>query len=186
MIDIGLHSSQLAVDMLQQTEIYQGIQDRFKALDDKVRDNKVHLYKFFNDKVYTPVKSNLYVIYDRSTQVLSFLMKVVLEQQQKLREYLAKHYENVNVLINDNWMRLDFNKDGQVSIEDIKIGAQELFDFLRNFDYLQAATEIKSSLYQEAIKYMKKDLNNGSPGHAKTPASQTSDSIEMDDVVIRN
>ncbi len=133
--------------MLQQTDIYQGIQDRFKALDDKVRDNKVHLYKFFNDKVYTPVKSNLYVIYDRSTQVLSFLMKVVLEQQQKLREYLAKHYENVNVLINDNWMRLDFNKDGQVSIEDIKIGAQELFEFLRNFDYLQAATEIKSSLY---------------------------------------
>ena len=25
LIDIGLHSSQLAVDMLQQTEIYQGI-----------------------------------------------------------------------------------------------------------------------------------------------------------------
>lgn len=123
LIDIGLHSSQLAVDMLQQTEIYQGIQERFKVLDDKVRDNKVQLYKFINDKVVTPVKSNLYVIYDRSTQVLSFLMKVVLEQQQKLREYLAKHYENVNVLINDNWMRLDFNKDGQVSIEDIKIGA---------------------------------------------------------------
>ncbi len=59
----------------------------------------------------------------------------------------AKHYEN---------MRLDFNKDGQVSIEDIKIGAQELFEFLKNFDFLQAATEIKSSLYQEAIKYMKK------------------------------
>lgn len=83
-------------------------------------------------------------------------------------------------------MRLDFNKDGQVSIDDIKVGAQELFEFLKNFDYLQAATEIKSSLYQEAIKYMKKDLKNGSPGHAKTPVSQTSDSIEMDDVVIRN
>ena len=90
------------------------------------------------------------------------------------------------MLINDSWMRLDFNKDGQVSIEDIKIGAQELFEFLRNFDYLQAATEIKSSLYQEAIKYMKKDLNHGSPRYTKAPVSQTSDSIEMDDVVIRN
>lgn len=98
--------------MLQQTEIYQGLQERFKVLDDKVRDNSVQLYKFFNDKVYTPVKSNLYVIYDRSTQVLSFLMEVVLEHQQKLREYLGKHYENVHVLIRDNWMRLDFNKDG--------------------------------------------------------------------------
>lgn len=135
------------MELVQSTEIYQGLQDRFKVLDDKVRDNSVQLYKFFNDRVYTPVKSNLYVIYDRSTQVLSFLMEVVHEHQQKMREYLAKHYENVHVLFRDNWMRLDFNKDGQVSIEDIKTGAQELFEFLRNFDYLQAATEIKSSLY---------------------------------------
>ena len=144
LIDIGLHSSQLAVDLLQQTELYQGIQERFKTLDEKVRDNKVQLYKFFNDRVYTPVKSNLYVIYDRSTQVLSFLMEVVHEHQQKLRDYLSKHYENVHVLFRDNWMRLDFNKDGQVSIDDIKTGAQELFEFLKSFDYLQAATDIKS------------------------------------------
>ena len=59
--------------------------------------------------------------------MLSFLMEVLSENQQKLREYLAKHYENVTVLIRDNWMRLDFNKDGHVSIEDIKQGANELF-----------------------------------------------------------
>ncbi len=59
-----------------------------------------------------------------------------------------------------------------MSIDDIKVGAQELFEFLKSFDYLQAATEIKSSLYQEAIKYMKKDLTNGaSPGHAKSSLS---------------
>jgi hypothetical protein len=133
-------------------------------LDDKVRDNKVQLFQFINDRVYTPIKSNLYVIYDRSTQVLSFLMQVVLEHQQKLREYLVKHYENVQVLIRDNWMRLDFNKDGHVSIDDIKLGASELYEFLKNFDYLQAATDIKSSLYQEAIKYMKKDLTGDAAG----------------------
>ena len=60
---------------------------------------------------------------------------------------MVKHYENVTVLIRDNWMRLDFNKDGHVSIEDIKAGAHELLEFLRNFDYLSKATEIKSSLY---------------------------------------
>ncbi len=59
-----------------------------------------------------------------------------------------------------------------MSIDDIKVGAQELFEFLKSFDYLQAATEIKSSLYQEAIKYMKKDLIIGtSPGHAKSSHS---------------
>lgn len=88
-------------------------------------------------------------------------MEVIIEHQAKLREYLAKHYDNVTVIIKENWMRLDFNKDGQVSIEDVKQGAQELFEFLRNFDYLQKATEIKSSLYSEAIKYIKRDLNGG-------------------------
>lgn len=124
-----------------------------------MRDGGVQLYKFISDKLYTPLSSNLYVIYDRSTHVLSFLMEVLLEHQHKLREYIAKHYENVTVLIRDNWMRLDFNKDGHVSIEDIKQGAQDLLEFLKSFDYLTKATEIKSSLYQEAIKYMKRDLN---------------------------
>lgn len=138
----------------------------------------MHLYKFFNDRVYTPLKSNLYVIYDQSTQIMSFLMEVVLEKQHALHEYLSKHYENVQVLIRDNWMRLDFNRDGHVSVEDVKKSAQELFDFLKNFDYLQAASEIKSSLYQEAIKYMKKDLSETSSG-SKRPSH---DAIEMEDI----
>lgn len=29
-----------------------------------------------------------------------------------------------------------------------------------NYDYFQRATEIKSKLYQEAIKYMKRDLQD--------------------------
>lgn len=71
---------------------------------------------------------------------------------------MQKHYENVQVIISNNWMRLDFNQDGHVTIEDLKKGAQELYDFLKNYDYFAKATEIKSTLYQEAIKYMKKDL----------------------------
>ena len=87
-------------------------------------------------------------------------MQVVIEKQQVLREYLAKNYENVQVLVKENWMRLDFNRDGHVSIEDIKESAMELFEFLKNFDYLQAATDIKSQLYHEAIKFMQKDLSS--------------------------
>ena len=106
------------------------------------------------------------------------MMQVVIEKQTALREYLAKNYENVQVLIKENWMRLDFNKDGHVSVDDIKQSAQELFEFLKSFDYLQAATSIKSSLYQEAIKYMKKDL--GSEQQRKRVSS--GDVIEMDDL----
>ena len=132
---------------MQNTATYQSVQERIAGLEKQVKEGSVQLYKFLNDRVYTPVESNLYVIYDKSSHMLSFLMEVLLENQQKIKEYLSKHYENVTVLLRDNWMRLDFNKDGHVSIDDIKQGAQELLEFLRNFDYLQKATEIKSSLY---------------------------------------
>ena len=178
LIDIGLYSSQLGLELVKekQSDVVSNLQDRVKTLDDQVRAGKVQLYKFFNDRVYTPLKSNLYVIYDGSTQILTFMMQVVIEKQTALREYLAKNYENVQVLIKENWMRLDFNKDGHVSIDDIKQGAQELFEFLKSFDYLQAATTIKSSLYQEAIKYMKKDL-----GSDQKKRVTSGDVIEMDD-----
>lgn len=55
-------------------------------------------------------------------------------------------------------MRLDFNNDGKVSAEDLKRAFLELFEFMRNFEYFNKAIEIKSSLYQEAIKLMKRDL----------------------------
>jgi hypothetical protein len=40
-------------------------------------------------------------------------------------------------LIKKNWIRLDFNQDGHVSVDDIKHGAKEIFEFLKIFEYLQ-------------------------------------------------
>jgi hypothetical protein len=159
LIDIGLHTSQLTLELVQQSSPYQHLQERISSLEQQVSDGKVQLYRFISDKLVTPLSSNLYVIYDKATHTLSFLMEVLLEHQQKVREYLARNYENVTVLIRDNWLRLDFNKDGQVSIEDIKKSAHELLEFLKKSDYLSAVTEIKSSLYEEAIRYMKKEVN---------------------------
>jgi hypothetical protein len=60
----------------------------------------------------------------------------------------------VQVFISDNWLRLDFNRDGHVSTEDLRRAVHELYDFMRNYNYFNKATEIKSKLYNEAIKYM--------------------------------
>lgn len=57
-------------------------------------------------------------------------------------------------------MRLDFNHDGHVSYDDLKKGVHELYDFMVNYNYYLKAHEIKSKLYNEAIKYMKRDLAN--------------------------
>ncbi len=76
-----------------------------------------------------------------------------------MAEYIREHYENVTVLLLDNWMRLDFNNDGHVSMEDLRKGMTELYEFMVSYDYFQKATEIKSNLYHQAIKFMKKEVN---------------------------
>ena len=51
-------------------------------------------------------------------------------------------------------MRLDFNNDGSVSVDDLKKSMIQLYDFLRNFDIIEATTTIKSKLYTDGISYM--------------------------------
>jgi hypothetical protein len=66
-------------------------------------------------------------------------------------------------------MKLDFNKDGHVTAEDLKKGAQELYEFMMNYEYFQKATEIKNKLYHEAIKYMKGEIQNDQKKRQETP-----------------
>ena len=118
------------------------------------------MYHYLNENVVNPLKANLYVIYDQGSNYISIMVKILKENQTKLAEYVQEHYDNVTVALLDNWMRLDFNQDGHVSMEDLKIAVHELYEFLMNYDYFQKATEIKSTLYHQAIKFMKKDVSN--------------------------
>lgn len=83
------------------------------------------------------------------------LVKVLRERQASLVEYIAKTYSNVTVFVQDNWLRLDFNQDGSVSIEDLRKGLGQLYEFLKSYDYIEATTRIKSQIYEEAQKYIK-------------------------------
>lgn len=56
-----------------------------------------------------------------------------------------------------SWMRLDFNQDGKVDVDDIRKSLQSLYEFLKKFDYIQATQQITSTVYEEAQRYMKKN-----------------------------
>lgn len=57
-------------------------------------------------------------------------------------------------------MRLDFDKNGEVSVDDLKSSMVGLYDFLKNFDVIETTTQIKGKLYQDAITYMQNELEN--------------------------
>ena len=94
-------------------------------------------------------------------------------------EYIRTHYENVTIIIKDNWMKLDFYRN--MTKEEIKSTIVGLYDFMRNYDYFEKLSEIKSSIYEEAIKYMKNDLEKDKHGkHSKSDDDTQTDQLDED------
>ena len=52
-----------------------GIEKRVKS----TADQSVELYKYMNDKVYCPLKNNVYVIYDQGSKYISVMIEVIKE-----------------------------------------------------------------------------------------------------------
>lgn len=56
-------------------------------------------------------------------------------------------------------MRLDFvDNDGKISKDELQNSMYGLYDFLKNYDLIEKTTQIKGKLYEDAINYMQKEL----------------------------
>lgn len=84
------------------------------------------------------------------------LLEVVSQKNRtELIEYVKRTYSNVIIYVQEQWVRLDFNQDGKVDFEDVRLSLQKFYEFLRNYDYIQASQKISSAVYEEAQKYLK-------------------------------
>lgn len=107
------------------------------------------------------VNQRVVLYIDEASNFVGLLIKVLKERQDQLVEYVNKTYSNVTLFVHENWLRLDFNKDGTVSIEDMRQALTQLYEFLKNYDYIEASTRIKSSIYLEAQKLIKSTKQTG-------------------------
>lgn len=56
-------------------------------------------------------------------------------------------------------MRLDFvDNSGKISKDELQNSMYGLYDFLKEYDYIEKTTQIKGKLYEDAITYMQKEL----------------------------
>ena len=97
------------------------------------------------------------LFYDEATNFVGMLIAVLSDRQEELVAYVRRTYDNVQVFVKDNYLRLDFNKDGAVSMDDLRESLHKFYDFLKSYDYIEATTKIKSSLYDQAVGLMKRD-----------------------------
>lgn len=88
------------------------------------------------------------VFYDEARGRVGMLLEILADRQGELVKYIQETYDDLRVIVEDNWMRLDFDEDGKVGIDDIREALKKLVAFLREFDYLNATASISNSLYQ--------------------------------------
>lgn len=67
----------------------------------------------------------------------------------------------MTVFIHDSWMRLDFNHDGNVGVDDLTLTLSKFYEFLKNYDYIEATTRIKSEIYAQAQKLYREQPAEG-------------------------
>ena len=99
--------------------------------------------------------------YDEASTFVGMLIRVLSDRQDELVKYVRSTYSNVTVFVHDNWLRLDFNKDGSVSAEDLRKNLKEFYDFLKNYHYVEETMRISSSLYDEAKKLIRSEKKSG-------------------------
>ena len=100
----------------------------------------------------------MFFLYDSTQNRVTSYINCITDKHAKVKEYVENTYNKVQVTISGSWMRLDFDHDGSVSIEDMKKSMFSLYDFLKNYDVIEKTTDIKSKLYTDAIKYMQTEL----------------------------
>ena len=88
------------------------------------------------------------------------MINVLSERQEELVAYIRRTYSNVQVFMHDNYLRLDFNQDGSVSMEDLRSSLTQFYEFLKSYDYIQETTRISSDLYTKAVGMIKREGNS--------------------------
>lgn len=75
----------------------------------QVRKEGEKIYHYLNDKVYSPLRKNLYIIIDEAKDIVQVFIHILFDQQEKMASYIRSNYKNIQVIVSENWMRLDFN-----------------------------------------------------------------------------
>ena len=82
------------------------------------------------------VNQQLVVVYSEVRNFVSMVIKLAQEKHDQILAYVKKTYSNVKIYSLNGWMRLDFNKDGKVDLDDLRLSLGKFYEFLKSYDYI--------------------------------------------------
>lgn len=144
LLDLWLYEGSKGLGYIQASKAYQ-LTDPYVKYVEKYESMKGRSTEFLNQLEQLPKKVVLY--YDEATNFVGMLIRVLNERQEELVDYVRRTYSNVHVFVQDNYLRLDFNEDGSVGMEDLRLSLTQFYEFLKSYDYIEATSRISSTLY---------------------------------------
>ena len=86
----------------------------------------------------------MFFLYDTASMKVTSYISVITTKHEEINNYVKKTYTATQVTISGTWIRLDFDHDGTVSVDDLKKSMLGLYEFLKNFDVIETTTQVKS------------------------------------------
>ena len=133
LLDLWLYEGSKGLDYIKASKAYQ-LSDPYVHYVDKYEAVKSKSQEVLTSLEQLPKKVVVY--YDDATNFVGMLIRVLSERQDELIAYVRRTYSNVQVFMQNNYLRLDFNQDGSVSMEDLRTSLIQFYDFLKSYDYI--------------------------------------------------
>ena len=156
LVDLWLYEGSKGLAYLRETSVYKRTDDylHYDALYEQFTTKSVVV----SDQVLarlTRANQQLVMWVDETRNFVGMLIKVVQDRQAGVVDYVRKTYSSTQVFVHENWMRLDFNNDGAVSLDDLRTSLVKFYDFLKKYDYIEATVRIRSTVYEQAVKVIR-------------------------------
>ena len=148
--------------------------DAIINFDDKfaiVQKHSLDLYVLVGNKM-EPIFNQVFFMYDSVLKRITAFINVAFDKQEKIIKYVNETYSCVTIQAKEQWLRLDFDKDETVSVDDLKNSMYTLYEFLKNYSVLDEMSFIKCKLYSQAIEYMKAELQDKKKQNKRSSSKQ--------------
>ena len=120
-----------------------------------VRESAVSTKQVLEDYILK-MKDNMILVFHTGMKSYSvFLSNIKAQDLDKLWNILKTKYSGFVGYTKGCWLRLDFDKSGDVSVEDVRQQTLVLWKYLRDYRYFDEGRQMLGGVYAKAITYIK-------------------------------
>lgn len=143
-----------AVDFIKNSGVYKFADERIHLNDKFERSFELtnNFYNSLNTQIYVPIHDKIVLIYDTSLKKASVVIETL--QNGNLIQMVGERLDSAKVTLTKNWMKLDLNNDGRVTMADLLNAIINIRLIIVQSRLAERAWELKDSMKRRAICYL--------------------------------